>query len=70
MVSPANDGAACRAPFKPAPATFPPRRSTVSDLLATFSVAGETTHGELCRGLKQIAGLDATPAPAGCLAED
>ena len=60
----------CRGPIRPAPATFPPRRSTVSDLLATFSVADEPSHGELCRGLKQIAGLDTTPLPAGCDAKD
>jgi len=57
-------------PHRPAPATFPPRRSSVSDLLATFSVADEPAQGELCRGLKQIAGLDVTPAPTGCLVED
>jgi hypothetical protein len=47
----------------PAASRVVARQSSVDDLLQTFSVASVGESSELCRGLKELAGIDATGAP-------
>jgi hypothetical protein len=47
--------------------TYQPRRSDVADLVKAFVVAESRSLVELARELKRIAGISATPAPAGAV---
>jgi hypothetical protein len=54
----------------PAASALSPRRSQVTDLLASFSVADQREDGDVCRDLKQMAGLDLTPLPPAGVGEE
>jgi hypothetical protein len=55
------------APLSPGESILPKRQSELSDLVAGFSVAGEDSSAELCRAVKEMAGLELTPAPFAAL---
>ena len=54
-------------PLNPGVSIVPSRQSDVRDLVASFSVAGDDPGVELCRAVKEMAGLELTPAPFAAL---
>jgi hypothetical protein len=58
-----------RAATRPAASAFVPRCSDVRELVAKFSVGGHKPDAELCRDLKSMAGVDATPLPSAACGE-
>ncbi len=56
------------APPLPGVAIVASRKSDVSELLKSFQVADEPDSNQgLCRAIKEMAGLDLTPAPFAAL---
>ncbi len=55
--------------FAPAAPRFAPRRSDVSELLAGFVPADTDGDRDLCRDLKALAGMSATPPPVAVVEE-
>ncbi|HEX7453399.1 MAG TPA: hypothetical protein VF294_13990, partial [Polyangiaceae bacterium] len=55
------------APLLPGVAIVASRKSDVSELLKTFQVADHDSNQGLCRAIKEMAGLDLTPAPFAAL---
>jgi hypothetical protein len=55
------------APLLPGVAIVVSRKSDVSELLKSFQVADDDSNQGLCRAIKEMAGLDLTPAPFAAL---
>jgi hypothetical protein len=55
------------APLLPGVAIVASRKSDVSELLENFQVAHDDANQGLCRAIKEMAGLDLTPAPFAAL---
>ncbi len=55
------------APLLPGVAIVASRKSDVSELLKSFQVADYDSNQGLCRAIKEMAGLDLTPAPFAAL---
>ena len=55
------------APLLPGVAIVASRKSDVSELLKSFQVADHDSNQGLCRAIKEMAGLDLTPAPFAAL---
>ncbi|HEY1535477.1 MAG TPA: hypothetical protein VGF76_15735, partial [Polyangiaceae bacterium] len=55
------------APSLPGVAIVASRKSDVSELLKSFQVADDDSNQGLCRAIKEMAGLDLTPAPFAAL---
>jgi hypothetical protein len=55
------------APLLPGVAIVASRKSDVSELLNSFQVADDDSNQGLCRAIKEMAGLDLTPAPFAAL---
>jgi hypothetical protein len=55
------------APPLPGVAIVASRKSDVSELLKSFQVADDDSNQGLCRAIKEMAGLDLTPAPFAAL---
>jgi hypothetical protein len=55
------------APLAPGVAIVASRKSDVSELLSSFQVADDDSNQGLCRAIKEMAGLDLTPAPFAAL---
>ena len=55
------------APLAPGVAIIASRKSDVSELLSSFQVAQSDANQGLCRAIKDLAGLDLTPAPFAAL---
>jgi hypothetical protein len=54
-------------PLLPGVAIVTSRKSDVSELLKSFQVADDDSNQGLCRAIKEMAGLDLTPAPFAAL---
>jgi hypothetical protein len=55
------------APLSPGVAIVASRKSDVTELLKSFQVADDDSNQGLCRAIKEMAGLDLTPAPFAAL---
>jgi hypothetical protein len=55
------------APLSPRVAIVTSRKSDVGELLNSFQVAADDSNQGLCRAIKEMAGLDLTPAPFAAL---
>lgn len=72
----ANELAAPDLPQRPsaerryAPSRYASRKSDVDELLSRFGVQGASGDAELCRDLKNLAGVDATAIPPAVAVED